>query len=58
MRRNTMTDKELEVLLTRFQTNLAVVKANDDLQHSSKGQDLVEKAIKNLDGVLTELDGK
>ena len=53
-----MTDKELEELLTRFQTNLAVVKANNDLQHSSKGQDLVEKAIENLDGVLTKLEGE
>jgi len=53
-----MTDKELEELLTRFQTNLAVVKANDDLQHSSKGQDLVEKAIENLDSILTKLEVK
>ena len=53
-----MTDKEMKKLLTRFQTNLAVVQANDDLQHSSKGQDLVEKAVENLDSILTKLDGK
>ena len=53
-----MTDKELEELLTRFQTNLAIVQANDDLNHSSAGQDLVEKAIENLDGILTKLAGK
>ena len=53
-----MTDKEMEVLLTRFQTNLAVVEANDDLRHSPNGQDLVEMAIKNLDAILTQLEGE
>jgi len=53
-----MTDKELEELLTMFQTNLAIVQANDDLNHSTAGQELVEKAIKNLDGVLTKLEVK
>ena len=52
-----MTDKEMEVLLTRFQTNLAIVEANDDLQHSTKGQELVEMAITNLDAILTQLEG-
>ena len=53
-----MTDKEMEVLLTRFQTNMAVVEAYEVLCPWDKGRVLVEKAIKNLDGVLTKLDGK
>ena len=52
-----MTDKELEVLLTMFQTNLAIVQLDDTLSRSDKGQKLVEKAIKNLDSVLTKLAG-
>ena len=53
-----MTDKEMEVLLTKFQTNMAVVEAHEALCPWDKGRELIEKAINNLDGVLTELDGK
>ena len=53
-----MTDKEMEVLLALFQTNLAVVQVKDYLAQSVAGQVLVEKAIKNLDHILTKLEVK
>ena len=53
-----MTDKELEELLTLFQTNLAVVQASEALIHFATGEGLVNKAIKNLDGILTKLEVK
>ena len=53
-----MTDKEMEVLLTKFQTNLAVVGAYEALCPWDKGRALVEKAIKNLDDILTKFEVK
>ena len=53
-----MTDKELEELLTRFQTNMAVVQAYEALCPWDKGRELIEKAIKNLDDILTKLGVK
>ena len=53
-----MKDKELEKLITMFQTNLAVVQANDSLGPFAAGKDLVQKAIKNLDSILTKLEVK
>ena len=50
-----MTDKELEKVLTMFQTNLAVVQAGFDLRRSDKGQELVEKAIGNLSQIIDKL---
>ena len=53
-----MTDKELEELLTMFQTNLAIVQVSETLIHFAVGESLVDKAIKNLDSILTKLDVK
>ena len=50
-----MTDKEKEELLMRFQANLAVVEAYEALCPWDKGRELIEKAIKNLDDILTKL---
>ena len=50
----TTTDKELELLLTKFQTNLAVVRAYE-LRNTPKGEELLEKAMGNLSRILTEL---
>ena len=53
-----MKDKELEELLTRFQTNMAVIEAHEALCPWDKGRVLVEKAIKNLDDILTKFEVK
>ena len=53
-----MKDKSLEELLTRFQTNLAIVQAYEALCPWDKGRVLVEKAIKNLDDILTKFEVK
>ena len=53
-----MTDKELEELLTRFKTNLTVVGAYEALCPWDKGRELIEKAIKNLDDILTKFEVK
>ena len=53
-----MTDKEMEVLLTKFRTNLTVVEAHEVLCPWDKGRELIEKAIKNLDDILTKFEVK
>ena len=47
-----MSDQKKEERLTEFQLNMEIIKCVNNFHHSSKGQDLVEKAIKNLDELL------